>query len=100
MTPRIFGLFLFVAALPAQPPKLKLWSLQPVARPAVPAGAAHPVDAFIGVQHRAKGLRPNGPADKLTLLRRATIDRTRGPPSRAGLRAVLGGVAAAAAGKR
>jgi hypothetical protein len=89
VTPRIFGLFLFVAALPAQPPKLKLWSLQPVARPAVPAGAAHPVDAFIGVQRRAKGLRPNGPADKLTLLRRATFDLTGLPPPRAEQEAFL-----------
>ena len=83
MNPRIFSLVLFAAALPAQPPKLKLWSLQPVARPAVPAGAAHPVDAFLAEPHQAKGLRPNGPADKLTLLRRATFDLTGLPPTAA-----------------
>ena len=78
---RTLGLLLSVAALSAQPPKLKLWSLHPVTSPAVPTGAAHPVDAFLAVQHKAKGLRANGPADKLTLLRRATFDLTGLPPT-------------------
>ncbi len=78
---RTLGLLLLAAALPAQPPKLKLWSLQPVTNPAVPAGAVHPIDAFLAVQHKSKGLRPNGPADKLTLLRRATFDLTGLPPT-------------------
>jgi len=78
---RTLGLLLFAATLAAQPPKLKLWSLQPVSSPAVPAGAVHPIDAFLAVQHKAKGLRANGPADKLTLLRRATFDLTGLPPT-------------------
>ncbi len=81
MIPRTLGLLLFAATLSAQPPKLKLWSLQPVSSPAVPPGAAHSVDAFLAVQHKAKGVRPNGPADRLTLLRRATFDLTGLPPT-------------------
>lgn len=81
---RTIGLFLLLAACAtAQPPKVKLWSLQPVRKPTVPplTPSANPIDAFLARDHQAKGLRPNGPADKLTLLRRASFDITGLPPT-------------------
>jgi len=65
-------------------PKPKLWSLQPVARPAVPAGltkSANPIDALLAAKYSEIGLKPNGPADKLTLLRRVSFDLTGLPPT-------------------
>jgi len=65
-----------------QAPKVKLWSLQPVVRPEVPAGNfANPIDAFLAVQHKAKGLVPSGPAPKLALLRRVYFDLIGLPPT-------------------
>jgi len=74
---------LIVGVLHAQPPKLKLWSLQPVTSPAVPAltPSRNPIDAFLQAERTAKGLQPNPPADKLTLLRRISFDITGLPPS-------------------
>jgi hypothetical protein len=66
------------------PRAIRLWSLQPVTRPEVPAGAAksaNPIDAFIGAVYREKGLHPAPPADKLTLLRRVYYDLIGLPPS-------------------
>lgn len=65
------------------------WSLQPVASvdpPAAPADALeewkhHPIDRFILAKLREQGLNPNPPADKRTLLRRATFDLTGLPPT-------------------
>jgi len=50
------------------------WSLQPVKRPAIPAGASNPVDAFIrvGLATRNWELAPR--ADKATLIRRVYDD--------------------------
>lgn len=67
--------------LSAQPPKLKLWSLQPVRKPAPPSQSANPIDAFLAAERAAKGLKANPPADKLTLLRRVHFDLTGLPPS-------------------
>ena len=80
---RILAVFLIGATLAAQPPKLKLWSLQPVVKPAVPplTVSKNPIDAFLAVEHKAKGITPNGPADKLTLLRRVSFDITGLPPT-------------------
>src|SRR6186713_94075 len=80
---RILVFVLGAAALLGQPPKVKLWSLQPVVSPAVPplTESKNPIDAFIVDEHKAKGLAPNGPADKLTLLRRASFDITGLPPA-------------------
>ena len=64
------------------------WSLVPPRRPplvSVPAGWRHwprnPIDLLIGQRLRAEGLAPSPPADRLTLLRRATLDLTGIVPS-------------------
>jgi hypothetical protein len=57
------------------------WSFQRVKKPAVPAVkstqlVSQPIDAFILAKLEEKQLQPNKPADKITLLRRITIDLT------------------------
>lgn len=55
----------------------KYWAYQPVMKPAVPAGAARsPIDRFLDAALQAKGLTPNGPAEKRTLARRLAFDLT------------------------
>ena len=65
-------------------PKPKLWSLQPITRNLVPQGltnSTNPIDAFLAAKHLEIGLKPNGPAGKLTLLRRLSFDLTGLPPT-------------------
>ncbi len=62
------------------------WAFQPVKRPEVPvvpdAAWGHgAVDAFVLAKLRERGLRPNPPADKVALLRRASYDLTGLPPA-------------------
>jgi hypothetical protein len=62
------------------------WAYQPVAAPQPPAvkngdWLRNPVDAFILSKLEAKGIAPSAPADKRTLIRRATYDLTGLPPS-------------------
>jgi hypothetical protein len=57
------------------------WSLQPVSKPSTPVVTAkqwvkNPIDAFVLAKLEEKQLQPNKPADKVTLLRRVTIDLT------------------------
>jgi hypothetical protein len=57
------------------------WAFQPPERPAVPtpknaAWVRNPIDAFLAAEHDRRGLTPVGPADRETLLRRATVDLT------------------------
>jgi hypothetical protein len=57
------------------------WSLQPVKKPTVPAVKAkqwvnNPIDAFVLAKLEASQLEPNKPSDKITLLRRVTVDLT------------------------
>ena len=62
----------------------RLWSLQPVQHPDVPAGltaSTNPIDAFIAEQYQAKGLKPVEKAGRLTLLRRVSLDLTGLPPT-------------------
>lgn len=69
-----------------------LWVLKPVERPEAPTGVAassNPIDAFIAADYEAKGLKPVGPADKPTLLRRVTLDLTGLPPTLAEQEAFL-----------
>jgi len=56
-------------------------ALQPVAKPAMPAvkdkqWVRTPIDAFILAKLEEKDVKPNPPADRLTLLKRATLDMT------------------------
>ncbi len=57
-----------------------LWAYQPVRKPAPPLGHANPVDAFINARLPA-GLSPAPAADRITLIRRATLDLLGLPPT-------------------
>ena len=62
------------------------WAFQPVASPKVPLvrdsrWVRNPIDAFILSQLEAKGLRPSSPTDRVTLLRRVTLDLVGLPPT-------------------
>ncbi len=77
--------------LRAQEDKIKAsalthWAFQPVKQPALPkvkqqAWVQSPVDAFILAKLEAAGMEPSLPADKRTLLRRATYDLIGLPPT-------------------
>jgi hypothetical protein len=72
--------------MPVPPPAVKrvrLWSLQPLVRPEVPAGAAggNPIDAFVQAMYSARNVTPVGPADQRTLLRRVYMDLIGIPPT-------------------
>ncbi|HZR19430.1 MAG TPA: PSD1 and planctomycete cytochrome C domain-containing protein [Verrucomicrobiae bacterium] len=63
------------------------WAWQPLGKPAVPSvsdptWAKTPVDNFILAKLDEKGLKPNPPADKRTLIRRATFDLIGLPPTK------------------
>jgi hypothetical protein len=62
------------------------WAFQKVVRPPVPAvknysWIRNEIDAFVLSKLESKSITPNEPADKVTLLRRATLDLTGLPPS-------------------
>ncbi len=63
------------------------WAFQKPGLPAIPAGqldrgaARHPVDAFIQARLQRDGLAPAPQADRITLLRRVSLDLTGLPPS-------------------
>jgi hypothetical protein len=68
------------------PAQKSFWSFQPVKKPAVPEvknkqWVKSPIDAFVLAKLEEKQLQPNKAADKLTLLRRITIDLTGLPPT-------------------
>ncbi len=64
---------------------LPLWSLKPLTKPAVPKTkakwGANPIDAFVLAKLEGRGLAPAAPADRRSLLRRATYDLTGLPPT-------------------
>jgi hypothetical protein len=60
------------------------WSFAPPKRPAVPKTtlqAANAIDNFVRARLEKEGLKPAPQADKLTLIRRVTLDLTGIPPS-------------------
>ena len=64
----------------------KFWSFQPLSDPKVPkvrdaAWAKTPIDAFVLAKLESAGLPPAKPADRRTLIRRATFDLTGLPPT-------------------
>jgi cytochrome c553 len=72
----------------------KFWSFVPPRDPAPPtvrnqAWVKSPLDAFVLAALEAKGLTPRQPADKRTLIRRATYDLTGLPPTPAEIRDFL-----------
>jgi hypothetical protein len=72
----------------------KFWSFQPVHKTPSPevhnqAWVRSPIDAFILAKLEEKHLKPAPPADKLTLLRRATYDLTGLPPSETEIQSFL-----------
>jgi hypothetical protein len=69
------------AALLAKKPEIdfaaarKFWSFQPI------KDSTADIDSFLGAKWQEKGLKPVRPADKRTLIRRATFDLTGLPPT-------------------
>ncbi|MFN3323623.1 MAG: PSD1 and planctomycete cytochrome C domain-containing protein [Bryobacteraceae bacterium] len=61
----------------------RYWAFQPIRRPRPPDTASHPIDAFLQQVRREKDLKPAPLADRRTLLRRAYLDLTGLPPTRA-----------------
>jgi len=64
----------------------KPWAFQPVRKPSIPtvknrSWIKTPIDAFVLAELEKKGLRPAPPADRRTLIRRASYDLTGLPPS-------------------
>ena len=60
------------------------WSFQPITSPSIPAGkSVSPIDRFLDAKIIAAGITPSVPADKATLIRRATYVLTGLPPSAA-----------------
>src|SRR5882672_6560191 len=66
------------------------WSFQPVRKVTPPEGGAKGVDAFLLARLDGKKLQPAPPADKLTLIRRATYDLTGLPPAESEIGDFLG----------
>lgn len=92
MSRAVAAFCILLPVLQAAPPAAKasrLWSLQPVVRPDPPGQSRNPIDAFLTARFREKGITPQGPADKLTLLRRVTLDLTGLPPTAAEQQAFL-----------
>jgi hypothetical protein len=63
------------------PAQRRWWAFQKVIKPAVPTPAGrdwvkNDVDAFILAKLEEKNLKPAPPADRVTLIRRATLDLT------------------------
>ncbi len=73
----------------------KFWSFQPVKKPALPKvkdaawAAGSSLDRFILARLEARGLAPSAPADRRTLIRRATFDLHGLPPTPAEVEAFV-----------
>ncbi len=60
------------------------WAFEPVVRPELPESAAesdHPIDAFVAARLQREGLSMSPEADRITLLRRVSLDLTGLPPT-------------------
>ena len=88
MQPALFLCVLTALTLHGAAANERPWSFKPLARPPVPAVTAtrwlrDGLDAFILAKLESAGVVPNGPADRATLLRRASFDLIGLPPSQA-----------------
>ncbi len=69
------------------PEQRRFWSFQPVRQPPLPPvkntawAAVSPIDRFVLAKLEARGLAPSRPADRRTLIRRATFDLHGLPPT-------------------
>jgi hypothetical protein len=59
----------------------KHWAYQPLSIVKPPKAGTHPIDAFLLTKLEAAGLKPNAPADKRTLIRRAYLGLIGLPPT-------------------
>lgn len=66
---------------PIQPKEREWWAFRKVSRPAVPAGKANAIDAFLSQKWMEKGLVGQREADRRTLIRRAYLDVLGLPPT-------------------
>ncbi|MHC4994179.1 MAG: DUF1549 and DUF1553 domain-containing protein [Planctomycetota bacterium] len=69
------------ATKPFSPEDAAYWFYQPLTQPAPPADQAHPIDAFIQARLNRHNIQQAPPADKRTLIRRATLDLHGLPPT-------------------
>ncbi|MGH9663141.1 MAG: DUF1549 and DUF1553 domain-containing protein [Bryobacteraceae bacterium] len=88
------GSGLLLLAKEFTPAQRNWWAFQKVIKPVVPTAPEKscvqtPVDAFVLAKLTAKGLKPNPPADKVTLLRRVSLDLTGLPPTPAEVQSFL-----------
>ncbi len=69
--------------VPLTGPEDERWAWRPLARPALPfsANEPNPIDRFLDVRMTAEGLKPEGPADRRSLIRRLSFDLCGLPPS-------------------
>ncbi|MBM3783552.1 MAG: DUF1553 domain-containing protein [Acidobacteria bacterium] len=65
------------------------WAFQPIGNPQPPLAKQKPIDAFLLAAQQAKGLKPAPPADRRTLIRRATLDLTGLPATAAEIAAFV-----------
>src|SRR5947207_3221893 len=82
------------ADAPAAPRPSTHWAFQPVRRPAVPAvvnraWVRNDIDAFVLARLEKEGVAPSPEADRVTLLRRLSLDLLGLPPSPAEVGAFL-----------
>ena len=71
---------------PHSPSPLQHWSFQPIRVPRVPEVKQHawiksPIDAFVLARLEKEGLRPSPEADRVTLIRRLSLDLLGLPPT-------------------
>ena len=81
------------------PQQKRWWAFQKVVKPPVPAvrntsWVKNDIDAFVLSKLEAKSVAPNPSADKVTLIRRATLDLTGLPPTPAEVQAFTGDTSA------
>ena len=75
-----------VAEIDSSAPKSSHWSFQPIRRPRVPAvrnraWVRNPIDAFVLAKLEAEGIAPSLEADKITLIRRLSLNLIGLPPT-------------------